>query len=133
MRSSHNLSPKFLPLSKLSELVLPRTPQILHTWCTVLAIAVAAPMPSRRWFFECVQLLLKIKDGITDRIRTISSSLDFGLFALTTQARQYIPSNYVNKFFTLLNWLRWLCCARTSIATATQEEFFQSISSICFL
>lgn len=59
----------------------------------------------RRWFLECVQLLLKIKDGITDRIRTVSSSSDFGLFALTTQARQYIPSTYVNKFFTLLNWL----------------------------
>lgn len=57
----------------------------------------------RRWFFQCVQLLLKLKDGIEARIRTISSSPDLGLSLKTTEERQYIPSSYVNKFFTALN------------------------------
>ncbi len=57
----------------------------------------------RRWFFECVQLLLKLKDGVEAKIRAITSSLHFGLSLITTETRQYIPSSYVNKFFTSLN------------------------------
>lgn len=57
----------------------------------------------RRWFFACVQLLLKLKDGIEAKIRNIRSSSDFGLIILTQENRQYIPSSYVNQFFTWLN------------------------------
>lgn len=57
----------------------------------------------RRWFYDCVQLLLKLKDGIEAKIRNITLSPMFGLSLQTTQARQYLPSIYVNKFFTALN------------------------------
>ena len=57
----------------------------------------------RRWLFTCVQLLLKLKDGIEAKIRKISSSSDFGLFVLTQETREYIPGSYVKKFFTWLN------------------------------
>ncbi len=57
----------------------------------------------RRWFFACVQLLLKLKDGIEAKIRNIRSSSDFGLIVLTLETRQYIPGSYVKKFFTWLN------------------------------
>lgn len=57
----------------------------------------------RRWFFECVQLLLLIKDGIEPKIRSIRSTSDFGISILTTESRRYITRSYLNKFFTSLN------------------------------
>lgn len=81
----------------------------------------------RRWFLECVQLLLKITDGITDRIRTVRSSSDFGLLVLTTQARYYIPSSYVNKFFTLLNTLL-NCAAVEQVLQPRSRNFFNLFS-----
>lgn len=59
----------------------------------------------RRWFFECIQMLLFLKDGIEAKIRTISSLPDFGLSLLTYENRKHIPSSYVNKFFTSLNFV----------------------------
>lgn len=57
----------------------------------------------RSWFFECMRLLLKIKDGVEAKIRSVRTLKDLGLLVLTQSNRPYIPSSYVNKFFTILN------------------------------
>lgn len=57
----------------------------------------------RKWFLLCVQMLLKHKFHIEARIRSVSVTSDFGLSLLTTEKREYIPSSFVNKFFTALN------------------------------
>ena len=57
----------------------------------------------RRWFYLCMRLLLKIKNGVEATICSVSTAKDLGLFVLTQDNRPYISSSYINKFFTILN------------------------------
>lgn len=66
---------------------------------------------NRRWstfiarsrFMELVQVLLKLKHKIEDRIRTVASSPDFGLSVTAGENQKYIPSSYLNRFFERYN------------------------------
>lgn len=57
----------------------------------------------RKVFLELVQVLLKLTKGVEDKIRSITSSPDFGLSVKTSDRLEYIPRAYVRKFFELYN------------------------------
>jgi len=57
----------------------------------------------RLFFLELVQVLLKVKYSIEDRIRSITSSEYFGLSVETTEQPKYIPSSYINTFLERYN------------------------------
>ncbi len=59
----------------------------------------------RSRFLELVQMLLKLKYNIEDRIKGVASSVDFGLWVKAGDCQQYIPSSYVKKFFERFNKL----------------------------
>lgn len=64
----------------------------------------------RRRFLELVAALLKLKYSIAERLKSIVSSPDFGLWIKAGDARQYIASPYLNKFFERYNQmaLEWV-------------------------
>lgn len=57
----------------------------------------------RSRFLELVQMLLKLKYSIEDRITAIISSAHFGLSIKLGAQQQYIPRVFVNKFFERYN------------------------------
>ena len=57
----------------------------------------------RKFFMELIQILLKLKHGIEEKIRTITSSAHFGLNVTTPKQEEYITSSYLNKFFERYN------------------------------
>lgn len=57
----------------------------------------------RSRFLELVQMLLKLKYSIEDRITAIVSSAHFGLSIKLGDQQQYIPRVFVNKFFERYN------------------------------
>ena len=57
----------------------------------------------RKFFMELLQILLKLKHGIEEKIRTITSSAHFGLNITTPTQEEYITSSYLNKFFERYN------------------------------
>lgn len=59
----------------------------------------------RRRFLELVAALLKLKYSIAERLKSIVSSPDFGLWIKAGDTSQYIASPYLNKFFERYNQL----------------------------
>lgn len=57
----------------------------------------------KRIFYQLVQALLKLRCGIEDRLRSVISSVDFGLSVKVGDRREYIPSVYIRKFFERYN------------------------------
>lgn len=57
----------------------------------------------RKVFLQLVQVLLKLTKGVEDKIRSVTSSLDFGLWVKAGDCCHYIPSAYVRKFFDMYN------------------------------
>lgn len=54
-------------------------------------------------FLDLVQVLLKLKCGIEDKICGVVSSESFGLDVKGNDFQKYIPRSYVNKFFERYN------------------------------
>ena len=59
----------------------------------------------RRVFFDLIRILLKLRQGTIDRIRSITASPPpfFGLSVTADGGESYIPGPYVRKFFERYN------------------------------
>lgn len=57
----------------------------------------------RSRFLELAASLLKLKCGIEDKIRSLTSGASFGFNVKAGDSQHYIPSAYVNKFFERYN------------------------------
>jgi hypothetical protein len=57
----------------------------------------------RQVFIELVQVLLKLRCGIWERVKSITSAYADSLSVDTTKGNKFIPRPYVNKFFERYN------------------------------
>lgn len=79
--------------------------QVSHTSKDHLTVCLrrCCTFIKRRRFLELVTALLKLKYSIAERIKSIVSSPDFGLWIKVGDTSQYIASPYLNKFFERYN------------------------------
>jgi hypothetical protein len=101
------IAPEFVPLVRVNIKVervgftrnASRTPYIVYK----VGDRRCSTFIKRQVFFDLVRVLLKLRCGVLDRVKSIKSAYADSLSVDTTLCNKFIPRPYVNKFFERYN------------------------------